>query len=37
VNPFSRSWLVRVAHAEDALLDEWAEFHDAVLGYPPNW
>jgi hypothetical protein len=34
--PVSRSWLVRVADAEDAVLDEWAEFHDAVLGYPPK-
>jgi hypothetical protein len=29
-----RSWL---EHAEDAVLDEWAELHDAVLGYPPSW
>jgi hypothetical protein len=20
-----------------ALLDEWAELHESVLGYPPNW
>src|SRR6516225_11788733 len=23
--------------AEDVVLDEWAELHDTVLGYPPNW
>lgn len=28
----------RQGSGEDpAVLDEWAEFHDAVLGYPPNW
>jgi hypothetical protein len=32
-----RSWLLPAEHAEDAVLDEWAEFHDAVLGYPPCW
>jgi hypothetical protein len=32
-----RSWLVPAQHAEDTVLDEWADLHDAVLGYPPNW
>jgi hypothetical protein len=35
--PESRSWLVPTEVAEDAVLDEWAELHDRVLGYPPNW
>jgi hypothetical protein len=35
--PVARSWVVRIEEAEDAVLDEWAELHDAVLGYPPNW
>jgi hypothetical protein len=34
--PVSRSWLVPSGKAEDAVLDEWAELHDAVLGYLPN-
>jgi|KBSSwiStaDraftv2_1062776.scaffolds.fasta_scaffold723545_2 hypothetical protein len=25
------------AEAEAAVLDQWAEVHVAVLGYPPNW
>jgi hypothetical protein len=25
------------AVAEDAVLDEWAELHDTVLGFPPRW
>jgi hypothetical protein len=32
-----RSWLVPAEHAEGAVLDEWAELHDRVLGYPPSW
>jgi hypothetical protein len=32
-----RSWLVPAVHAEDVVLDEWAELHDRVLGYPPSW
>jgi hypothetical protein len=32
----SRAWLVPAAETEDAVLDEWAELHHAVLGYPPN-
>jgi hypothetical protein len=32
-----RSWVVPMAEAEDSVLDEWATFHDAMLGYPPNW
>jgi hypothetical protein len=32
-----RSWVVPGERAEDAVLDEWAELHDAMLGYPPNW
>jgi hypothetical protein len=35
--PESRAWLVPTEVAEDTVLDEWAELHDAVLGYPPNW
>jgi hypothetical protein len=31
-----RSWLLPAEHAQDAVLDDWAELHDAVLGYPPN-
>ena len=30
-------WVVPVAEAEDAVLDEWAELHDRVRGFPPNW
>ena len=33
----SRSWLLPSAKAEDVVLDEWAELHDALLGFPPNW
>jgi hypothetical protein len=33
----SRSWLVPSAKSEDAVLDEWAELHDAALGYAPSW
>lgn len=32
-----RSWVVPTAEAEDAVLDEWAELHDTLLGYPPSW
>jgi hypothetical protein len=32
----SRSWLVPAVEAEDAVLDEWAELHGALLGYPPS-
>jgi hypothetical protein len=32
-----RSCLLLSAEADDAVLDEWAELHDAVLGFPPNW
>ena len=32
-----RSWVVPAAEGEEAVLDEWAELHDRVLGYPPNW
>ncbi len=32
-----RSWLVPTEQAEDAVLDEWTELHDAVLGFPPSW
>jgi hypothetical protein len=35
--PVGRSWLVPSADAEAAVLDEWAELHDAMLGFPPNW
>jgi hypothetical protein len=35
--PVRRSWLVPSAEAEDAMLDEWGEFHYTVLGFPPNW
>lgn len=32
-----RSWLVRSREAEELILDAWAELHDRVLGFPPNW
>lgn len=32
-----RSWLVPDARAEHSVLDDWAVFHDAVLGFLPNW
>lgn len=32
-----RSGVVRAKDAEDEVLDRWAEFHDRVLGFPPNW
>jgi hypothetical protein len=30
------TYRVFVARPADAVLDEWAELYDAVLGYPPN-
>ena len=33
----ARSRVLPSREAEDAVLDEWAELHDALLGYPPNW
>jgi hypothetical protein len=33
----SRSSVAPVADAEDAVIDEWAELHDDLLGYPPTW
>ena len=31
-----RARLVPAVEAEDAVLDEWAELHDALLGCPPS-
>jgi hypothetical protein len=35
--PVGRSWLVPSAEAEHVVLDEWAQVHDALLGFPPSW
>ena len=32
-----RSWLVPSADAEELILDEWRELHDALLAFPPGW
>jgi hypothetical protein len=32
-----RSWVVTSTEAEELILGVWAELHDRVLGYPPNW
>jgi hypothetical protein len=32
-----RSRVVATSAAEDAILDEWAEEHDRLLGFPPAW
>jgi hypothetical protein len=32
-----RSGLLPAENAETAVLDEWAAFHDGVLGFPPSW
>ena len=36
--PFSRSRVARAGvEADDAVLDQWAELGDSLLGIPPNW